>query len=258
MNKDEALRYIDAYVDDELGVKDTLEVQAWIGRDAECRAEFERIVALKRALKERMGREEEAHVPDLLRRRVLKVLRRERWRQNYSFRSSLAAAAGIVLLLVGWTAYNRTMVMPSRLVADTIMIYRVEIQNPLDFRSGDIQKVASWLNERFQQEVKPIEFQKGELLGVRLCPFAGKKGAFVRYRVNGRNMALFIGESKSIPYSLPMVPSFRMAGQDVFAAENEGFQLAFWKRGMWFYALVVEDAIGREDLKNIFSQSSFF
>ncbi len=55
MTRDEALRLIDAYVDMELDVKETIEVQSWIGRDEVCRAEFERICALKKALAEKMA-----------------------------------------------------------------------------------------------------------------------------------------------------------------------------------------------------------
>jgi len=255
MNREDALRFIDAYVDDELGVKDALEIQAWIARDSEFREEYERIVALKSALREKLGGEE-VQAPEMLKRRVMREFRRARWQQTGWLRPALAAAAAVVLVL-GWAGYHRAVAVPRPLVADTMMVYKVEMQNPLDYRSSDIQEVSSWLQERFQQEVKPPIFKEGRVVGVRLCPFLGKKGAAVIYRVGGRNIALFIGERKGLPYAMPMLPSFKVAGRGVYEAEQDGFRLAFWSKGMWFYALVAEDSFGhREGVQTLFSKGA--
>jgi len=236
--KEEILRLIGPYLDDELGVKDALEVEACIARDPECRAEFERLAALKRALRERLGG---TRAPDLLRKRVEKALRAERRRQRRWLPAALSAAAALVLAVGGWTAYQRAMMLPSQLVADTLMIYRVERQNPLDLKSGDVRTVGLWLSERFQQNVMPMNLVKGDLMGVRLCPFGGQRGAYLRFMVGGRNAGLFISESKGMPYELPMIPSVRFGGLEIFEARKDGFHLAYWKTGMWFYALVIED-----------------
>ncbi len=72
------------------------------------------------------------------------------------------------------------------------------------------------------------------MVGARLCPFAGQKGAMIRYLRNNKNMALFIGEASGIRYSLPMVASFKVNGHKIFQAEKDGYKLAFWRKGMWF------------------------
>lgn len=238
LTKEEILRLMGPYLDDELGVKDAIGVEACIAQHPECRAEFERLAALKRALRERLGG---TRAPDLLRKRVEKALRAERLRQRRWLPAALSAAAALALVVGGWTAYQRTMMLPSQLLADTLMIYRVERQNPLDLQSGDVRRVALWLTERFQQNVAPMTLVRGDLVGVRLCPFGGKRGAYLRFRVGGRNAGLFIGESKGMPYKLPMVPSIRAHGLEIFETRKDGFHLAFWKTGMWFYALVLED-----------------
>ncbi|MBI3024177.1 MAG: hypothetical protein HYY66_00605 [Candidatus Tectomicrobia bacterium] len=240
MTKEEILRLIGPYLDDELGVKDALEVEACLAQHPECRAEYERMAALKRVLRERLGGAD-TRAPDLLRKRVEKALRAQRRRQRRWLPAALSAAAALALMVGGWTAYQRTMMLPSQLLADTLMIYRVERQNPLDLRSGDVRNVALWLTERFQQNVSPMNLVKGDLVGVRLCPFGGQKGAYLRFRVGGRNAGLFISESKGMPYKLPMVPSIRAHGLEIFETRKDGFHLAFWKTGMWFYALVLED-----------------
>ena len=153
----------------------------------------------------------------------------------------VSAAAALALMIGGWAAYQRAMMLPSQLIADTLMIYRVERQNPLDLQSGDIQNVVHWLSERFQQNVGPMSLVRGDLMGVRLCPFGGQKGAYLRFMVGGRNAGLFIGETQGMPYKLPMVPSLKVQGLEIFETRKEGFHLAFWKTGMWFYALVLED-----------------
>lgn len=240
MTKEEILRLIGPYLDDELGVKDALEVEACIARDQDCRAEFERLAALKRVLRERLGGAD-VRAPELLRKRVQRAFRDERRRHRRWVPAALSAAAALVLLIGGWTGYHRAMSLPSQLVADTLMVYRIERQNPLDLKSGDVRDVALWLNERFQQNVSPMRLVKGDLLGVRMCPFGGQRGAYLRFMVGGRNAGLFISESEGMPYKLPMVPSLRLQGLEIFEVRKDGFHLAFWKTGMWFYALVLED-----------------
>ena len=134
-----------------------------------------------------------------------------------------------------------------------MMIYRFETGNPLDLKSGNFQQVSSWLAQKFQQNVSALEI-KGEMLGARLYPFAGQKGAMIRYRHQGRNQALFIGKSSAIRYELPMLASFKINGQKVFETEKDGFRLAFWQKGMWFSALVIEGVGGDE---GIMSQGTF-
>ncbi|MFP6871780.1 MAG: hypothetical protein VCE91_21060 [Nitrospinota bacterium] len=41
--------------------------------------------------------------------------------------------------------------MPEPLVADTMMIYRVETGNPLDVKSESIRAVSTWLAEKFSK-----------------------------------------------------------------------------------------------------------
>ncbi len=195
----------------------------------------------------------------MLKKRIRKLARRERMKRSRWVRPSIAAAA-VALLVLGMGFYQRAMSVPAALVARTMEVYRVEVTNPLDFRSGDVRKVAAWLEDKFQKEVRPLVFTggKGNLLGVRLCPFAGQKGAFVRYRSNGHTLALFIGPSESISYSLPMIPSFRLWGQNIHVTEKDGFQLAFWKKGMWFYALVLEDKVGgKADIQNVLESGGY-
>ena len=257
MIRDDAIRFIDAYIDNELDVKDALEIQSWIERDEVCRAEYERVLALKQMLRSKLA-EEGPGASDLLRHRVKKAIRREGLRQTVWFRPSVAVAAAITFLVLGWAGYQRAVAVPAPLVADTMMIYRVETGNPLDVRSGDIQKVSSWLAQKFQQEVSTLELKgQGEVLGARLCPFAGQKGAMIRYRRKNKDMALFIGDGSAIRYSLPMVPSFRVNGQNIYEAEKDGFQLAFWRKGMWFYALVLENGTGRNEIKDVLTQGTF-
>ncbi|MDP7664510.1 MAG: hypothetical protein QF451_14880 [Nitrospinota bacterium] len=95
------------------------------------------------------------------------------------------------------------------------------------------------------------------MVGARLCPFAGQKGAMVRYLRNNKNMVLFIGEASGIRYSLPMIASFRVNGHKIFQAEKDGFKLAFWRKGMWFYALVLENGPGKNEISSILTQTTF-
>ncbi len=255
MTREDALRFIDAYVDNELDVKDALEIQAWIEKDGACREEHDRVLAMKSMLRERLG-EEGGAASDMLKVRVKKAMRREGLRRSVWIRPSVAAAAAVVFLVLGWAGYQRAMAVPAPLVADTMMIYRVETGNPLDLRSSDIQEVSSWLAQKFQQEVTMVEL-KGGLLGARLCPFAGQKGVMVRYVHKDKGMALFIGPASGIRYSLPVVASFKVNGHKVFEAEKEGYRLAFWKKGLLFYALVVENGSRRDVIRDILGRGTF-
>jgi len=245
MAKEEAMRLIGPYADDELGVKDALDVQAWIARDPDCRAEYEQVASLKRALRERLGGAD-VRAPEALRLRVQKALRAERRLQRRWMPAALAAAAALALVVGGTAIYQRVMMLPRQLIADTLMIYRVERQNPLDLQSGDVRNVALWLSEKFQQDVTPMNVVKGDLIGVRLCPFGGQKGAYLRFKISGRNAGLFISESQGMPYRLPLVPSIRAHGLEIFETRQNGFHLVYWKTGMWFYTLVLEDAHDRD------------
>lgn len=103
MIREDAIRFIDAYVDNELDVKDALELQGWIEKDEACRAEYERVVALKGMLRGRLEGEGPV-APDLLKQRVKRALRREGLRQSVWFRPSVAAAAVITFMVFGWAA----------------------------------------------------------------------------------------------------------------------------------------------------------
>ncbi len=105
MTQEEAVRYIDAYIDNELDVKDALEIQGWIEKDEVCRTEYERILALKEMLRGKLG-EEGPGASNLLKHRVRKAIRREGLRQTVWFRPSVAAAAVITFLVLGWAGYH--------------------------------------------------------------------------------------------------------------------------------------------------------
>ncbi len=256
MNKDDAIRLVDAFVDNELDVKDALEIQALVEEDASFREEYERVLALKSVLRLKIG-EEGPSAPGLLKKRVMRSMHRESMRRNVWFRPSIAVAAAISALVLGWGAFQRAVAVPAPLVADTMMIYRVESGNPLDIRSNNLNTVSSWLGEKLQGEVKTLSFQGGDILGARLCPFAGQKGVFVRYRFRGKNVALFIGKSSGIPYSLPLFSTFEVKGNKIYEAEKDNFRLAYWKKGIWFYALVLEDGGDSGELRDILSRSTF-
>lgn len=174
--------------------------------------------AIKSMLRGQLG-EEGGVASDLLKQRVKKAMRREGLRRSVWFHPSVAAAAAVVFLVLGWAGYQRAVAVPAPLVADTMMIYRVKTGNPLDLRSSDIQTVSSWLDQKFQQDVSLLEL-KGGLLGARLCPFAGQKGVMVRYLHKDKGMALFIGPASGIRYSLPIVASFKVNGHKVFEAKK--------------------------------------
>lgn len=257
MNKDEVFRYIDAYVDNELDVKNALEVQTWIERDAACRTEYERVSALKKAVFQNLGGPAPP-APELLRKRIQKRVRNERVRRIPWLRPAVATAAALLVMVFGLSFY-RAMSVSQAMIADTMMIYRVEVGNPLEVKSGDIRKVAGWLQQNFRQEIRPIAFQASQatILGARLCPFGGKKGAFVRYRgIDDRDMGLFIGRSEGMPYRFPMFPSMRVKGQDIYLAQSEGFRLVFWKKGVWFYALVMEGAMDKGEVRKMLEAGS--
>ena len=76
MNREDAIRLVDAYVDNELDVKDALEIQALLEVDASVREEYERVLALKSVLRREIG-EEGPSAPDLLKKRVIRTMRRE-------------------------------------------------------------------------------------------------------------------------------------------------------------------------------------
>ena len=257
MDREEALRFVNAYADDELDVKEAIEVQTWISLDAGVRAEFERILALKLALREKLN-EPAPKAPEILKKRILKSLYRGKMRSSGWLRPVTAAAAVVALSVLGWGLYQRAVALPLPMVAEAMAAYKVEVKNPLGFRSNNVQEVSSWLTRVFRYEVMPVTFSKdvGELVGVRLCRFAGQNAAAVRYKLGDRQAALFIAESNKAPFSLPMIPTFRVKGQKIYAAEQDGFMLAFWQKGMWFYALMLENDIGMYGLKKILGSSS--
>jgi anti-sigma factor RsiW len=228
MDREEALLFVNAYADDELDVKEAIEVQSWIFRDAGVRAEYERILVLKRALREKLN-EPAPKAPEILKNRILRSLCRGKMRSSVWLRTVTAAAAVVALSVLRWGLYQRTVSLPLPMLAEAMAAYKVEIKKPLESRSNNVQEVSSWLGKVFRYEVKPVTFSKdmGEVVGVRLCRFGGQSGTAVR-----------------------------MKGQKFCAAEQDGFMLAFWQKGMWFYSLMLEGDIGVDGLKKILGSSS--
>lgn len=241
-------KYLDAFLDHALDVKESLDVQEHLGACTSCtnRAETERLFRV--FIRQRTI---PPPLPEDLKRRIVRQAMQtpqpRRWgipigvvAHARDFVMGVAAAA--VLLLVFSSMFNASQGddMTQKFVHEASMTYGTykTQRMPPEVESADDKIVTQWFNNHmgYQLKVPCITDAATKLQGGRLCRLLDRKTAALLYQRNGVDLLLFA--FKGDPLALPE-KHMRRIKDHVFYLQNVGGRpVAMWQHGGITYSIV--------------------
>ncbi|MFQ5894191.1 MAG: anti-sigma factor family protein [Nitrospinota bacterium] len=240
MDCDEARKFLGAYLDDELEVKDALDLRGHLGECEGCRSRYEADRALKETLRERLGG---VRVPDLLRARILRELRREE-RRVLRPRLALAwgaVAAALLLVVGGGLLYRKATAFPEGLIGAAVRNHGVAFGGKRyeEMRTADARALAQWFAVRgVHVKIPSFRILPGQLLGGRISRVNGQLTPYVLYQVGEAKASLVIVPAAGV--QLPWFATWRKGEFSYHRTQRERYKVVLWKDSGRLYCLVVE------------------
>ncbi len=244
----EILFYLQAYLDGELEVSKSLEVEGHLQTCPSCRQVAEAEQAFREEFRQKIPREPvPLHLEAKLRSAVKKLEGRDRGRRAW-----LVAASVLLLTLGGVLGYliaqplSRPGFSPllSELIGEHVRSTRLE--RPVDLSSKNTQQVAFWFQGKIEHPIRVPDYSTSgiQLLGGRVTQLGDRRVASIVYEKGRRIISLFAFSRYKA--SLAGLEEIRRDGQVFFAGEDRGQQILLWDRGEMMYALVSD--VGWDEL----------
>jgi len=242
MNCDDSRTYLDAYLDDELGVAESLGVQKHLILCADCRQSQQEQLALRSALRDP---EMYSQPSDDFARRIEEVVRRaarqeaqsERsawfeWLRLGTFRWVPAAAAVIVVATMGVLfVMNRMQGSHEQLIASSVLaghIRSLQANHLVDVPSSDRHTVKPWFQGKldFSPPVPDLSELGWNLIGGRLD------------YVDGRPVAALIYQRRMHDINVFLWPNRGSADDSIRQEDAQGYQILHWNGAETAYWVV--------------------
>jgi anti-sigma factor RsiW len=230
---------VHAYVDGELDVVQSLEIERQIAGDPTLAAERARVEALRSAIRERLPRE--AAPPNLVRRIEAAIASQHtRGRSHVSSRPSWRALAASVVLTAFLASGSTWLLLnpgPTETVADIVVANHLRAlmaTKPIDIASSDSHTVKPWFNGRIPDAPRVVDLdQKG-------FPLVGG-----RIDVIGRvPVATLVYQRRQHLISLSAVPSGALSSMAPVPRAIAGYNILSWTDGDIIYWAVSDVAAG--------------
>jgi anti-sigma factor RsiW len=232
----DAVRLVDAYVDDEMGAVERSQFLAHVDRCARCGRAVDRRVALQGAVR---GLPYHA-APDRLRAAVI-----ARTRAAGRPRRFALAAAAIIVLAVGAGSAVRMMqaraaaaALSSSLVADHVRALRAS--HVIDVQSSDRHTVKPWFLGKIDY-APPVDD-----LSAAGFPLAGGRLA----TIDGRTVAVLVYQRRLHPIAVYVWPEADTRARAAGVEAVRGFNVRHWTvNGMSFWAVTDANAADLDALE---------
>jgi anti-sigma factor RsiW len=242
-------KYLDAFLDQALDVKESLDVQEHLRACTLCvsRANAERF--LRAFIRQHAA---PSPVPEELKRRIVRQAMQappppRRW--GVSVRAiaqardvvvGVAAAAILLLVLSAVFATSQGDNMTQKFVKEASITYGTYTTQrmPPEVASADDTVVTQWFNNHmgYQMKVPCITDTATKLQGGRLCRLLDRKSAALMYQRHGVDLLLFA--FKGEPLSLPDKQMKRIKDQVFYLQKVGGRSVAMWQHGGITYSIV--------------------
>lgn len=228
---DEAKRWVDAWIDQELDPSAALLIEAHMARCCACRAEADALGCVKRSL---AGLREEC-APTALRHRVLAALDEEddsaevahaaaqRKKHAVGFALTGAALAGVVLAggmrSRGDASTSQAGLLP--VIEDVARRHAHEL--PAEVSGSDPAEVSRWFRGKLDIPVRPVTFQgaPARLVGGRISNVRDRMAAALYYDVGGRRMTVFMFDGALVPHEAVLQGS--VDGRPYYITSSHGY-----------------------------------
>jgi len=242
MNCDDSRIYLPAYLDEELGVAESLRVQKHLTECGDCRQAQDEQLALRSALRD----------PDLFAhpsvdfsKRIEAAVRRSaqeearsqgsswfEWFRIGSFRWVPAMAALVIVTTIGvFVAMNSMRSTHEQLIASAVLAGHIRSLQPghlIDVPSSDQHTVKPWFQGKldFSPPVPDLSQQGFNLVGGRLDYVDGKPVAVLVYQRRMHNINVFLW------------PNHGAADDAIKEEDAQGYQILHWNGAETTYWLV--------------------
>ncbi len=266
-------RYLEAFLDQELDVKESLDMQAHLRSCPACMALAEAERACRHFVREQVT---EAPLPDAIKSKLIRramdgatgrtVATEPRatwwewlgtWIRPKDFALGMASAAAILLVLFGpfslVTKGNDTAESfhADKFLQEASMAYRANQRDPmpLEVSASDDKTVGDWFSRRltYSFKVPCITDNATKLLGGRLCRLFDRQSATFVYKRNGKDVMLFAFRGDGV--SLPAKNRMQVQNQNLYFHEVSGRPVAAWQHGGIVYSMVGD--LNRDEIVNI-------
>jgi anti-sigma factor RsiW len=264
--------YLEAFLDQELSVKESLDMQAHLHSCSACMALVEAECAYRRVVHEQAY---EAPLPDTIKLQLIRRAidgttvgvvtaessaswwaRLSTWIHPKDFALGMASAAVILLLFSPfswWLTTDDTTgnFHADRFLQDASMAYRANQRQPmpLEVSASDDKALAEWFSHRltYSFKVPCITDNATKLMGGRLCRLLDRPSATFVYKRNGKDVMLFAFRGDGL--SLPAKNRIRVQDQDLYFHDVSGHPVAAWQHGGIVYSMVGD--LNRDDILKI-------
>jgi anti-sigma factor RsiW len=243
-------KYLDAFLDEALAVKESLDVQEHLRACTPCtgRADAER--TLRVFIRQHAA---PLPVPEELKQRIVRQAMQApqqpwwRWGVSAGLLAHgrdfvMGVAAAVVLLLVFSAIFvtSQGEDITQKFLKEASMTYGTykTQRMPPEVVSADDTVVAQWINNHMgnQMKVPCITDTATKLQGGRLCRLVDRKSAALMYERHGVDLLLFA--FKGEPLSLPDKQMKRIKDQVFYLQKVGGRSVAMWQHGGITYSIV--------------------
>jgi len=192
MNCEEARQWLSAYVDEELDVTASLEVERHLAECPGCRREHAELLGIREAMRgAELTYEPPAALAKKVRAEVARAARQERGAGWFDWRWAAAAAlaAAVLVAAVLWT---RPSGAEPRLLAEVVAghVRSLQADHLVDVESSDRHTVKPWFQGRL--DFSPPVPDLPELVGGRLDYLDGRAVAALIYQRRGHRINVFV------------------------------------------------------------------
>jgi anti-sigma factor (TIGR02949 family) len=235
--------FLHAYLDGEFDEQERVAFAAHLSTCPRCRE----AARLERTLKQTIHRSVPAELdaPAGFEQRVRRALEAaESPPQHWAVRGArwLVPAAAAALLLVGAAVSKRRELGPEPGLAEQSIEWHRQSSIPLDVQGPSPETVRRFFSDKVPFAVRPptIDRRRAQLMGARLANLREHQAAYLRYRVGGDRVSVFIFDSGSMPPTGLRQKRERAGRTNIRWHQLRGYSVGYFASGGTGYVVTSE------------------
>ena len=243
-------KYLAFYLDQALGVTESLEVQEHLQDCPECTD----LAAAERTLRAVVRQQAVTEaLPEVDKRRLIRLAMQQpshnwswltRLREAVQWRDvGLGAAVSAAVLLIFLSPVRDLLIGPDqaqKFVHETAMAYHTYLDQdvPMEVKTSDDGRLARWANDVVDRnfQVPCITDKAAQLVGGRVCRLRDRKGLAMKYRHEDSDLLVFAFRDAAL--SLPDRRMTPTEAGDFYVRHVAGRPVILWQRAGVTYSLV--------------------